>query len=483
MALRCVLINPEKLIHPPFGLVYLGSVLKASGHEVKLVEMPFGIADDERLQLARKELESFKPDLIGITCMTMQASISKYLTRGIKEHFTKTPLLAGGVHPTIDSEDALSWGADIAVRGEAERTIIDIAAYLNKEKRIEDITGISYKINGKVTHNPDRELITNLDEIPPLSYSLLEGSRFKKRCYSIRGYWLKSGWIMTTRGCPGRCTFCASKTMHKRKVREFSIERMLDEVERLKKDYRIEGLWIFDDTFTLKEKRVLDLCQGFKKRRINIIWACQARVDTFTKGMAQAMRSSGCVQVDFGVESGSQKVLDYIKKDIRINEIKEAFRIAKESKLRTLATVMVGLPCEKNEDLNLTKDLIWEIKPSFVAPFFATPFPGTELFDIAKNEALMDFSKEINWQSTEEPLMKCGVSTREIKKAYDELLSYNKSAVFNYLLNPRFILDIFIIFLRKPSYIFMFVKLAAKGKRKDFMNKFLYVFRKEIIGD
>jgi radical SAM superfamily enzyme YgiQ (UPF0313 family) len=271
--------------------------------------------------------------------------------------------------------------------------------------------------------------------------------------------------------------------MHGRVVREFGMERILDEVERLKKDYDIEGIMILDDTFTLKEGRVAAFCEGLKRRKIKIVWACQARVDTFTVKMAAAMKSAGCVQIDFGVESGSQKVLDIIKKDIKCDQTKRAFGIARDNGLRALATVMVGLPGEDEKDLVMTEELIREIKPDFVVPSFATPYPGTELYEIARQRGWIDTTEEINWQQMEEPIMAMGIPSITIKNALERLLKYNKPVMLDYLKKPEFLFDMLRLFARKPRYLFEIASYAAKGNRKDMINVFLYVFRKEMLNN
>lgn len=481
--MKVLLINPEKLIHPPFGLLYIGSALKSKGHEVRLVEIPFDSTKEEYIALVESQVKDFEPRLVGVTCMSMQAVIARDVVRKIKEAFGDITVMVGGVHPTVDSHDALSWGADIAVRGEGERTVPEIIELCDGRLSAESIKGISYKRGNGFFDNPEREFIRNLDEIPPLSYDLLNKSRFGKRSYSIRGFWLRSAGIMTTRGCPGRCIFCASTKMHGLAVREFGIERMLDEIEGLKKDFGIEGLWVFDDTFTLKEKRVIEFCEGLRKRKIKVVWACQARVDTFNESMARAMKASGCAQVDFGVESGSQRVLDYINKHIKCDMTRRAFRVARESGLRALATVMVGLPTETEDDFLKTKELIEEIKPDFVVPSFTMPYPGTELYEMAITKGWIGASREIDWANSSEPMMASGMPASRIKKAFKELLSFNKSAFMDYLFQPGFLFDLSKAIVKNPKYAARIFSCGIRGRTKEITDLFLYIFRKEIINN
>jgi len=479
--MKILLINPEKLIQPPFGLLYIGSVLKDKGHEVKIFEIPFDVERDEYIRLVRDQMQEFSPRIIGITCMSMQTGIVRDLTRYIRERSRDTLLIVGGVHPTIDRHDPLLWGADISVQGEAEDTILDIVDFAEGRRRIESIEGISYQGKDGIVDNPRREQIRDLNKIPVLSYELLGRKRLRKRNYAIRGLWLRCGSVMTTRGCPAKCIFCGSKTMHDRVVREFSVDRIADEIGRLKKDYGIEGFCVVDDTFTLKENRVIEFCRKLKERKLNLPWVCQARVDTFTEPMARAMKSSGCVQVDFGVESGSQKVLDILKKGITVSDTKKAFGICKDNKLRSLATIMIGAPGETKEDIKLTRELLSEINPSFLGCFFATPFPGTELYEMALANKWIDITKPIRWQTMERPLMTINMTEGELKKEFEDMQRYNKDSVLMYLANPVFILDLAGMFFKNSRKFMKIVYSLLSGRKGDAINTFLFLFRKEFL--
>jgi len=175
-------------------------------------------------------------------------------------------------------------------------------------------------------------------------------------------------------------------------------------------------------------------------------------------------------------------VLDYIKKDVRCEETERAFEAARKNGLRALATVMVGLPVEDPSDLEKTVGLIDRIKPDFVAPFFATPYPGTELYDIARGNGLIDATREIKWQSTEEPVMTVKMPASEIKRVFEKLLNYNNSAFADYLFQPRFILDLLMMLVKNPKCMFKMAACGISGKRREMMNVFLYMFRKEMVG-
>ncbi|MDD5439337.1 MAG: radical SAM protein [Candidatus Omnitrophica bacterium] len=477
--MKILLINPEKLVHPPFGLLSIGSMLMSKGYDVTLVEMPFGVKDREREACFFRELERKAPDLIGFTCMTPQAPVVRHMVRSIKEKYRrKVPVVVGGMHPTVDPEHVLSWGADIAVRGEGEMTALDLMRhYAGELTDLGAIPGIAFRKDGKTVLTEMRPLIPDLNTLPPTDYSLLAHSRFKRRCYSIRGFWLRNAWIMTARGCPASCIFCATNAMYGKRVREFKTERLLGEIEYLRKRFGIEGFWVVDDNFSLKERRVVEFCNGVIARKIGLPWACQMRVDSFTEGMARAMKQAGCVQVDFGVESGSVKTLTYLKKDITPDDTRRAFRIAKAHGLRVLGTMLIGVPFEEEKDINETFALLDEISPNFVAPFFITPYPGTELYATARERGWLDEKEAIDWQSTDHFIMKTGASPEYLRQVYNRALAYNKSTIVSYLTNPRFLGDMIKLFVRHPVSILAMAWYLVTGRQKESMNVFLRVFR------
>ena len=479
--MRFLLINPERLAQPPFGLLYIGAVLEKEAHQVKVIEIPFDVEAKKLGLLIDKEIENYLPDVIGLTFMTPQAEISRQIICHVKHKFKTVNIIAGGVHPTLMYDEVISWGADLVCVGEGEETIKDIAKALAGRSDYGDIKGIAYRKDGSVVTTSPRPFIRDLDKIPFPAYHLITDKRFARRAYAIRGLWLKCGLVMTARGCPARCTFCCGKVVHGRVIREFGIPRVLDEVCWLKKTYKIEGLWIIDDTFSLKEDRVVEFCNGLVGKKISLKWACQARVDTFTPPMAKAMRRAGCVQIDFGVESGSQRVLDSLHKGISILQTKKAFRICRDNGIRPVATVMIGSPGETKQDIELTKELLSQIKPAFVGCFFSTPFPGTELYEMAVKNRWIDITKPIHWQTMESPVMAATLTAHELKKEYDELQKYNKNSMLNYMLTPLFIYDLLGLSLKNAKYFIKLLYSLILGRKRDAINTFLFIYRKEFL--
>jgi radical SAM superfamily enzyme YgiQ (UPF0313 family) len=291
------------------------------------------------------------------------------------------------------------------------------------------------------------------------------------RNYSIRGYWLATGWVLTSRGCPGRCTFCASSLTHGNAIRERHLNDVMDELKLLYWEYKIEGFWMLDDTFTVKTQRVLDFCAKFRESGLALKWGCQSRINTFNEAQAQALKESGCLQVDFGVESGSQKILNMLRKGITVEQSKKAFQICKKYKLRACATIMIGSPYETKDDIDKTKSLIRELNPDYVGIFYTTPYPGSELYKESVENKLIALSDDMFWEHLATPKFTTNFTADELHAIYDDLIKDNfKKTVFGYLLQPRFLFDMAKFLFMHSKFSFRLIRLAITGKKEKFIN-------------
>jgi radical SAM superfamily enzyme YgiQ (UPF0313 family) len=215
----------------------------------------------------------------------------------------------------------------------------------------------------------------------------------------IRGFPLKGAMIMTSRGCPFSCSFCGCGLIFGKKIRYYSLDHIEREIKHLKANFHIEGLWIADDTFTVNIEHVKNVGQILKRH--GIIWGCQSRVDIINKRLLHTMKDLGCVQLDMGAESGSQRILDnVIGKRTNVKQIKYAFKMAKKYDLRTLANFMIGLPTETYKDLRKTKRLAKKIKADYYVFSIATPLPGTRLYKIANEDIKAGDFSQLDWNGS-----------------------------------------------------------------------------------
>lgn len=469
-----ILINPQIGFSPPFGLLYLGAILERANHKVEIIEFDSynnRNFDSRQEQLVREIIDK-KPDLIGITCMTAHAKIVKKLIPAFLKIKKEILIIAGGPHATALPEDILNVGADMVCLGEGEGTILRIIDYYQGRIRKEEINGIAYKdsndktvINAKV----DYEDIT---QIPFPAYHLVNMKHYLARNYSIRGYWLRNGWLLTSRGCPGRCTFCASVITHGYPIRERNIDDVVKELKFLKEKYKIEGFWILDDTFTVRAERVAEFCSKLRESDLKLKWGCQARVNCFNEKQAAELKKSGCLQVDFGVESGSQTILNNLKKGITVEQSKNAFKICKKHKLRALATFMIGIPGETKEDIQKTKELLREIKPDYAGFFFTTPYPGTELYRQTLRNKWLDLDDDnFSWENNATPKFTMNFTPQELHKIYNDLVKDNFfKTVAGYIRQPVFLFDAIKFSICHPLDLLRLFIFLGMGKREELIN-------------
>lgn len=364
----------------PRGLLSLAAVLLPHA-EVK-------VFDPEPLDQALEEVAQFQPHIIGITAMSQTYPRAKEVYSILKKKLPRAVFLLGGPHPTALPEEVYEeLKPDAIIIGEGEETVLEVV----QGKPWEEIQGIFY--HGQ--KNPPRPLIEDLDSLPLPAYSLMPTfSRYLIPPGTIRGVWSSRGTIniMTSRGCPFHCIFCGSSLLFGKRVRRYSVARVLEEVEGLMKGYGVDSFWFTDDVFTVLPSWVEEFCSEIERRGLKLSWSCQLRADTVEKPLLLAMKRAGCLQVDIGVESGSEQVLKTLKKGIRPEDIERAFSLLKEVKLRAMATFVIGSPGETREDIRLTHQLLKKIKPSFSQFFFLIPYPGSELYEKDRSKNRPGFS-------------------------------------------------------------------------------------------
>ncbi|MBW2993395.1 B12-binding domain-containing radical SAM protein [Candidatus Woesearchaeota archaeon] len=449
--MRIVLINPRVLDTPnhPLGILYVAACLEKENFDIEVIDSNF---DESAVNIAKKAL-SLKPEIIGLGSTTPQFIHALNIASEIKKT-SNIPIILGGVHPTILPQEVLRNNCvDFAVIGEGEETFPELCMALMNNKPLTNIHGIGYKDKDKIIFTKPRELITDLNSLPFPARHLLP-SKWYFAPPRIRGVWTKStATIMASRGCPYRCIYCSSHLMFGRRVRFRTPENIIKELKHLREKYKIDSVWFADDTFTLNPEWVTKFCNLLKQQKWkNFKWAAQARVNTVSYNLLKLMKSAGCVQLDFGVESGSPRILKILKKDITPEKVIEAFRISKKAKLLRFASFMIGIPGETEKDLEQTEKLALRIKPDYTDFLYTVPYPGTELFDLAKKHGVLDnvadYSKWILGKQTDKPVMYTTIPKEKLIKWRSRL--HNHFFFRNYktfLGNPKFLFGGIKIFL------------------------------------
>ena len=361
----------------PIGLAYLASVLEADGHEVELIDCPTLKIDYGRL---RMKVASLRPKIVGVTSITPTIQSALTTVRVVKEACSEAVIILGGPHVTFTDEQILSDApeVDIVVRGEGEQTMREIASMSAGLNRLHRVAGVTFRRDGRIIRTGDRPFIEDLDALPYPAFK-----HFYLEKYRVFGRKIMP--IITSRGCPFQCTFCVSSRIFGRKARMRSSKNVVDEIEWLRDVHGADAFTFYDDTFTLDKKRVFKICEEMKVRKIGLPWDCQTRVDQVSREVLVKMREANCQQVFFGVESGSQKILDAVKKGTSIEQNEKAIRWAKDAGLFVAVSVIIGYPGETTDTLKQTLDFIRKTEPDDVYLCVATPYPGTELRSLVED--------------------------------------------------------------------------------------------------
>lgn len=336
----------------PVNFGYLISYTKKFHPENDYIVRSARFFNDEEILSECKNAE-----LVCFTATSPQIYHAESLSKKIT-----APKVYGGVHPTINPKDAFKKGANIVVIGEGEIAF----------KKILD--NLPAALQQKIFQEP---LIKDLDSLPFPDREAIQQNRYLE--LTLKNDGVKIASINSSRGCPYKCTFCTSKAIWGRKARFRSAENIVGELEELI-GLGVQHLKFSDDTFTLKKDRVYEFCKIKNKRGLEIPWSCNARVNTVDYSLMKEMKGAGCIELWFGVESGSQKVLDALKKGITLEQVRSAFKNAHNLGIRTRGYFMIGNETETLQDIEKTEAFIEELSPDIVGVSINTPFPGSQRY-------------------------------------------------------------------------------------------------------
>jgi anaerobic magnesium-protoporphyrin IX monomethyl ester cyclase len=410
-----VLVNPAAPIkasmHVPFavlGLGYLAAVLEKNNYKVDVI-------DCQVLQLPlekfRKEISKLQPDIVGVTSSTLTYQSGLKLVKIAKEACPNCVTIAGGPHVTFWDDHALEEcpELDIVVRREGEDTLLELVQKIEAEQNYADVLGITCRKDGKIVKNPDRPYIEDLDSLPFPARHLWPLDQMRK----VEDVF----YLITTRGCVYWCEFCTTVRMHGRKYRMRSTKNVVDELEYLHKTYGISKFTFCDDAFTVDQARTEDLCNEIIKRGLKIEWNCGSRVDMVTKDLLIKMKQAGCISFWCGVESGTQQVLDAMKKGISPELTVKVLGWVRELGLKPTPNVILGFPGETKESAWKTIKFVEKVAPDEVTYYnVATPFPGTPMYDLVKEKGWLRVTDFDEYDTTRPIFETPQLSMKELSK-------------------------------------------------------------------
>lgn len=372
-----------KVSRPPINIALMASYLKRSGHEPFIYDFDwFEGGPDEMAKL----ILSHSPDVVGFTCLTPRMEVTLRMAAKIKESAPKVKIVVGGAHINAVKERSLyTKDIDYAIYGESEEAFAELLKAIETNGDVSKIRNLVYRHGGKVVINPARPFIQNLDELPFPAWDLLKLEDYIDPAI-FNGIHMG---VMTARGCPWNCIFCSSGVIWGHKVRFRSAENVADELQYIVEKLGITNVMFYDDTFTVDKKRFLKICKEMVKRKLNLRYYCQLRVDTIDEEVANGLAESGCITAALGIESGDEEILKTLKKGYKKNRAYKAVAALKAAGVPILASYIIGSPGDTHESIKKTFEFAKELDTDQAKFMICTPFPGTELFDMAVKKGIL----------------------------------------------------------------------------------------------
>jgi len=428
------------------GLAYLTSFIRKEGYRPLIFDLNIDNFSDENLSDLVRE---YDPVVIGISFMTNQYGEALRLANLLKDTLPSTRVVVGGPHVSALPREILQEcpAVDFSITGEGEVTFLELLKTIDSGKGdFHHIEGLCFRENGKIIKNSPRKLIEDVDSLPFPAWDLL-----KVEEYSV--FSIEEGntfALLSSRGCPNHCIFCDSHTIFGRKFRGRTARNIFSEIKALHERYGMTQFDFVDDMITLKKDRVLELCKLIEESDVPFKWMANARVNTIDEEMLETMKASGCIRIDVGVESGDPGVRKKAKKGVTNNQIINAHKWAKKIGIQIGTFTMVGNLEETMESVRMTAELLKDIGEDVMIAI-ACPFPGTELYHIAKEKGYLrvtDWSRYVTsptYLKGYEPIMVTDkMDQEEILKAYYFLHSFFVRKKFRarygkyFLVNPAF---------------------------------------------
>ena len=496
---KIILCNPPyyQFISVPFvyqnlGLGYLAGNLKTSGYtNVKIYQFdaPSTLAGTTKnfetfeqydpcwgenyykemndlgnpLWVSIKEvLKMEKPDILGITSMTPQAESARILARIAKDVNSDVTVIQGGIHASLLAEEVLTKSpVDIVALTEFDLHITPLVEHIRKGLQLEEIPNIVFK-------NKDGKIIKT-EKTPPIQ-SLDESSFPVREIHTIGENKPTIPALMpmiTSRGCPYNCSFCARLSLWGHRVRYRSAENVVDEIEMLYKRYRARNYIFEDDTFTLNKARLLKIFELLKEKKLDISWECQTKVNNVSEELIKLLKENGCTRISIGAESGNQQILDSINKKQTVEQIKNASRIIRDAGINLSPFFMIGYPNETPQTINDTFNLIKDIDCYTAHVYPLIPMPGSKMYEDLKAKGAISEDRwffYFFWNVN--VFQRDHITSKEVYDKFVEIRKYvdakRRSAIKKYSRNPRYIIRRIYENLYSPKQLFYLAKRFFK---------------------
>ena len=456
--MKVLLIQPNfdaHIVHPPLGLGYLAAYLEKNNHEVAIFDATLKNASLEQTLLA---IKIFLPNLVGITVLSRGHNKAREIINEIKKIFPKLPVVIGGTQVTAAPAEVMAdFKADFAVIGEGEITLAELVSALGGKNKFSDIDGLAYREKKKIRINHKRKLIENLDKIPFPAWHLMPPGQYRIAPILEPIHASPVAPILTSRGCPYNCSFCASNVTWQRKLRFRSPENVIGEIKLLKEKYGVKEIHFADDNFTMDTKRAEEICDRLIEENIDLPWQCPngVRIDRLPLSLLRKMKKAGCYAVGLGIESGNQKILDKNSKNLNLKVVPQVLEDLRKVGIESYGFFILGLPGDTKQTINET--INFALTNPFDRVWFNlfTPYPGSPAFNNwLGNRRVGDIDWDKHDCSTAVAKLR-GVSGKELEKL-------QKAALRKFYLRPK---NLFKLLVRlRPREILTLIMSRFFGK-------------------
>ena len=417
---------------PPLGLLYIAGYVREDGHEINVVDVP---ALKWSLQDTIDYVLSLTPDLVGLSAMTINILNANAIAEGLKRNGLTATVVIGGPHFTAASIDTLQRfpSIDYGVVGEGEITFLELIQKISNDIDVKDIQGLAWRQDdGSIIVNSPRQMIHDLNILPLPAWDLLPNFPNAYPHNVLETKRLPAASIITSRGCPHKCTFC-DRAVFGSVVRHHSAEYTLEMIRQLKDNYGIKDLMILDDNFLLDKKKLFHICDKIIEENMDLKWYCLSHIKFMTEDRLRKIKEAGCWIMEVGIESGCERILRLLRRTTPKLQIADAIKTAKRIGIKIKGNFIFGLPTETKESLEETIQFATSIDISLFQQSFLTIWPGCELSENADQYG----HAERDW----EKLTYFKISFIPNDLTAEDLLKASKKAFCRFYLRPRIIME------------------------------------------
>lgn len=377
----------DKFIEYPVYLAYVVAVLEKAGIEVEFID---AVVEELSIPDFADTAAKTNPDMVVIECSTPSIKYDLLTAKSLKERMSDVFIVLIGSHPTFFHREIMRDNpqVDAICRGEFDLIVRDLAVAFSNGHKLDKVKGITYRDGQGVQENEDRPLIKNVDELPFPARHIVKSEYYRQGTFTGK----RCTTMVSSRGCPHRCTYCLwPKTLYGNRFRARSAENVVAEIEQVVKDFHIDEIYFDDDSLALNRARILRICQLINQKGIKVKWIPQCRVDSMDDEVVGAMKKAGCHYIRFGVESGSQRMLDIMKKGTTLAQIERAFDLCQKVGIRTQAFFLFGIPGETPQTIRETIEFAKKLRPDSAQFAVVVPHPGTELYEICQSKGWLEY--------------------------------------------------------------------------------------------